>query len=502
MALVCACLAAWWWMPAARPRARAPQETPVAFWAWREAMPSAQSWVAASQATGALVLFARAGQWDWHEGRWQRVRAAQGKWPPVSELHLVYNATRDGLAQLEKLDAALFAKEIAAVFAADKTRAETEGAKVAGLQLDIDAPTRLLPNYAELLRAIRAAIGPAVKLSVTGLPTWMDSAMLPQVLAEVDFWTPQCYGGRIPQRLDDAQPIAAPDEVTRSVARARALGKPFYAGLAAYGYTLLYDADGRLGELRGDLNPTRFAADERLEMIGKQAFESRDGVATGAWRYVFRAREAGVLDGLAWRAGETLVFAAPSVESLRQTARAARAEGGAGMLGLCVFRLPETDDAANLSAPQIAEALADKPSAPSPTAILTNLTPAHQVPNENTRAWHLAVTNNTTTDALLGDSALVVTLFVPPGQARVSAWDGFQRVEYLCGNAPENAAPCSERRANFLRLSARAWPAGQSFKVEITGETAPNKLRLAAHWQTGRRWAEERKLTLEGAKVP
>ena len=481
---------------------RAPQETPVAFWAWRDAVPSAQSWAAASQTTGARVLFARAGQWDWRGGRWQRIRAAQGKWPPVNELHLVYNATRDGLAQLETADATAWAREIAAVFAADKARAEQDSAKVAGLQLDIDAPTRLLPHYAKLLRAVRGAIEPAAKLSVTGLPTWMDSAMLPQVLAVVDFWTPQCYGGRIPQRVDDAQPIASPDETARSVARAHATGKPFYAGLAAYGYALLYDAGGRLGEMRGDLNPARFAADERLELTQKQPFTNRDGAASGAWRYVWRAREAGVLDSLAWRKGETIIFDAPSVESLRQTARAARASGGPAMLGLCVFRLPETDDGANLSAPQIAEALADKPSVPSSADILTNLTPAHHAPNENTRAWHLAVTNNTTADAQLGDGALVLTLFAPPGRARVSAWDGFQQVVYLCGETPENAAPCSERRANFIRLTARAWPAGQSLSAEIMGATAPERLYMAAQWQTGGQWQEQRTLTLEGAKTP
>ena len=472
MALVCACLAAWWWTPPARPHARAPQETPVAFWAWREAMPSAQSWAQASQATGARVLFARAGQWDWRAGRWQRIRAAQGKWAPVSELHLVYNATRDGLAQLEKLDTAIFAKEIAAVFATDKIRAEGDGAKVVGLQLDIDAPTRLLPNYAKLLRAVRFEIGPTMKLSVTGLPTWMDSAMLPQVLVEVDFWTPQCYGGRIPQRLNDAQPISSPDEVARSVARARALDKQFYAGLAAYGYALLYDTNGRLGELRGDFNPARAVADARFEMLERQPFTAADGAATGAWRYVLRAREAGVLDGLAWQAGETLVLDVPGAESLRQTARAARAEGGPAMLGLCIFRLPETDDPTALTLPQIVAALKDAP--PAPIKVLTNLTPAHRDPQGDARAWLLTVTNSSTTDALMGDGALVVTLAVPPGQARVSGGDGFAELAYLCGPEPSAAQPCSPRRANFLRLTRRAWHAGAKAAINLSSDTPPN----------------------------
>jgi hypothetical protein len=479
-----------------------PEETPVAFWAWRDELPRQEAVDKAMRETGARVLFARAGQFDREGGKLPRIRAAKGKWPSGVALHLAYNATPALLRNFEKTDADALAQAVAETFRQDAERARADGANVAGLQLDIDAPTRLLPHYADILRRVRAALPPDAQLSVTGLPTWMESASLRQALEAVDFWTPQCYGAQIPQRLDDARPIASPDEVKRGVARARALGKPFYAGLAAYGYALLYGKDGRLGALRGDFDPARAVADARWEMLERKPFTATDGAATGAYRYVLRAREAGVLDGLAWQAGETLVLDAPSAESLRQTARAARVEGGPQMLGLCVFRLPETDDATSLKLPQIVAALQDTP--PAPPQVLTKLTPAHRDPQAKGRAWLLTVTNNGATDALMGDGALAVTLLAPPGQARVSAGDEFQPILYLCGAEPATAQPCSPRRANFLQLNKHAWPAGEEAKIYLNGDTKPEawQIHLAARFSPDALWRDTRPLISREPPTP
>ncbi len=93
------------------------------------------------------------------------------------------------------------------------------------------------------------------------------------MLGEVDFWAPQFYGAEIPATAERIIPIASPLEVARGVERARELGAPFYAGLAAYGQALVYDAGGRLVELRGDLDPARVASDANLELVGRRAFE-------------------------------------------------------------------------------------------------------------------------------------------------------------------------------------------------------------------------------------
>lgn len=300
------------WRRARAPRVWNPGEAPVAFWSWRAEAPSQSEVERAAAETGARTLFLRAGQFELKSGGVGRVRAVAGPMPRGVELHLVYNATPRLLSEFEHLDEKALAASAVETFRADSARASRDGARVAGLQLDLDVPTRLLARYRDVLRETRFALPAGVRLSVTGLPTWMGSKELPGVLGEVDFWAPQFYGAEIPATADRVIPISSPLGVARGVERARELGEPFYAGLAAYGQAIVYDARGRLVELRGDLDPARVASDGNLELVGRRAFGAGvegDGARAGAappageWRYVFRARSDTVIDGLTVRAG-------------------------------------------------------------------------------------------------------------------------------------------------------------------------------------------------------
>jgi len=57
------------------------------------------------------------------------------------------------------------------------------------------------------------------------------------------------------------------------------------------------------------------------------------------------------------RAGETLVFDLPNVNSLKAAARAVRENAGEQLLGICVFRLPSGFDKTNLSIDEVTAAL-------------------------------------------------------------------------------------------------------------------------------------------------
>ncbi len=241
--------ALWSWLNAA-PAPRAVNDTPIAWWAWRNQTPAASELSHALALTKSNTLFLRAGQLDLERGTLRRIRAAQGALPHGVKLHLVYNATRSLLAQLEQVAPETLATTIAETFAADRARAADEQADLTGLQLDLDVPVRLLPRYQQMLRALKPRMPQGVQLSITGLPAWFESPALTDVLAETDFWIPQCYGAEIPRQLSQVLPIAAPRQTLRAVERARRLGKPFYAGLAAYGYAIHYDPRGKLLALR------------------------------------------------------------------------------------------------------------------------------------------------------------------------------------------------------------------------------------------------------------
>ena len=454
------------WRRAHAPRVWGPGEVPVAFWSWRTETPTRDEVERAAAETGARTLFLRAGQFELKSGRVGRVRAVAGEMPRGVELHLVYNATPRLLSEFARVDEKALAAGVVETFRADSARAGRDGARVAGLQLDLDVPTRLLPRYRGVLRETRFALPAGVKLSVTGLPTWMESKELPAVLAEVDFWAPQFYGAEIPATVHRIIPIASPLDVARGVARARELGKPFYAGLAAYGQAMVYDARGRLVELRGDLDPARVASDSSLELVGRRAFGAGaegDGARVGAappageWRYVFRARSDTVLDGLTVRAGEQIVLEVPGSESLRAGVRGVREGEGDGLLGICLFRLPTRGDATTLRLKEIAAALEDR----EPEFSTSLSAGAFDEDGAAGNRIVLEAENDGAGGAVYGAGALTVTLRVPPGGVRgVTRLEGFETFETLCETAG-GLQPCAAARACVVRLGRARGPRGR-----------------------------------------
>jgi hypothetical protein len=489
---------------ATRPRVWKPAEVRVAFWSWRNETPTQAEVERAVNEAHALTLFLRAGQIDVANEALKRIRPASGVFPQGIELHLVYNATPALLTNFERLDAASLASVISETYKQDAARAAHDGALVAGLQLDLDVPTRLLTRYAQTLRLVRAQLPPRTRLSITGLPTWVDSAHIDAVLASVDFWTPQCYGAIIPDELQKRIPIASAAGIAQTITRVRSLNHPFYAGIPAYGYALLYSPSGKLINLRGDLDPTLIARDRNFELIERSPFETRaqtenqsqaqseaqdhvDDKAHSAceWRYVYRALADGVTDGLAVHAGDVLVFDLPSAEAFSAYARAVREEAGDKLLGICVFRLSGREDATTLALEQIAAALADVP-LQTKTDVSINQVHADKSGNpdrvdksvshasveattERGGGLNITAVNRGTTSALLGADALVLTLRVPAGSLReVASLDGFTGFETLCARDERSAPrPCGLLRANILRLKARSWMAGATGQARI-----------------------------------
>ena len=344
-----------------KPRPWPVDKVPIAFWAWKDQSPAQTDVRAAIEKAKARTIFLRAGQIDYQDGRLQRVRPVTGVLPVWIDLHLVYNATQSLLTQLENIDEKALADAIAATFQEDVSRAAQQHTRVSGLQLDFDVPTRLLGRYERILRSLRSDLKPGTKLSITGLPTWMQSIELRSTLKQVDFWIPQFYGGEIPQRVEQHIPISSPEEIKRFVNSARELNQPFYAGLAAYGHALLYNPSGALITLRGGMDPARIALDPNLELIDQRPFDPATNASE--WRYAYRARADGVTEELAMHAGDVLVLDVTSAETLRASARMVREWAGEKLLGICVFRLPARGEPAMLSFDQIGAALADEGSA-------------------------------------------------------------------------------------------------------------------------------------------
>lgn len=508
--------AAWRWAHA--PRVWKPEEVAVAFWSWRAETPAQEEIERASEETRARVLFMRAGQFDFSSGRVTRVRAVKGHAPKDVELHLVYNATPALLSEFEKVDEAALARAAVETFREDSERASKDGARVAGLQLDVDVPTRLLARYGRVLKTARASLPANTRLSITGLPTWMNApASLREALEPVDFWIPQLYGAEIPATAERLVPIASPAEVRRASERARTLGKPFYAGLAAYGYALVYDERGKLVELSGDVEPARVASDRNFELVERRAYGPGavgSGQVSGArhsgeWRYVYRARADASLGEVLVRAGERIAFDVPSGESLRASARGVRETAGDSLLGICVFRLPTRGDRNVLGLAEITAALGDRDAEAS-----TRVTLAQESKEGSTNRLLIEAVNDGHVAARYGDGALTLTLRVPRGSLRgLASTEGFDTFETLCESRAADSSdeskhvgsqqtlllPCGAARASVVRLGARSWDVGAAARAALSFESEPPSsvpARVALRRGDGGEWSRATSLGL------
>jgi hypothetical protein len=115
-----------------------------------------------------------------------------------------------------------------------------QGLNLAGVEIDHDAGNARLPAYREFLAHLREALPTSLPLSITALPSWLDSHELPALLSTVDSSVLQVHAVSDPRRgLFDA-------DQARQWAKAwsRVTTKPFYLALPAYGVALLPSADG------------------------------------------------------------------------------------------------------------------------------------------------------------------------------------------------------------------------------------------------------------------
>jgi hypothetical protein len=117
---------------------------------------------------------------------------------------------------------------------------QAQGLILAGVEIDHDAGNARLPAYREFLTHLHTLLPATLPLSITALPTWLDSPELPALLSAVDSSVLQVHAVSDPRRgLFDA------DQAQRwAKAWSRITSKPFYLALPAYGVALLPGASG------------------------------------------------------------------------------------------------------------------------------------------------------------------------------------------------------------------------------------------------------------------
>lgn len=125
------------------------------------------------------------------------------------------------------------------------TRMRKAHIKVAGVQIDFDAATADLADYAAWLKILRKRLKPLkVELSITALPTWMTSPVFKDVLAHVDYWVLQVHSLQPPKAPTKLTTLCDPATARQAVGRAATYDTPFWVALPTYGYRVGFAPDG------------------------------------------------------------------------------------------------------------------------------------------------------------------------------------------------------------------------------------------------------------------
>jgi uncharacterized protein DUF3142 len=169
-----------------------------------------------------------------------------GRWTAVSVPWTEVAATGRPVVGVIRIDGRLDAQRMPALI--DEIVARIAAAPLAGVEIDYDCPTSKLPAYARFLAELRTRLPRTMALSITALPTWMNSTQLEGLTRDLDEIVLQVHAVDDPRRgLFDA------DQAERWVRDfGRRIHRPFRVALPAYDVRVTWRPDGRLASVEGE----------------------------------------------------------------------------------------------------------------------------------------------------------------------------------------------------------------------------------------------------------
>lgn len=145
-----------------------------------------------------------------------------------------------------------------------------QGIRFAGIEIDHDCATSRLPAYTHFLASLRPLLASDERLSITALPTWLESPELEALLAQADESVLQVHAVQSP-RAGLFQPERARAWLSEF---ARHTGKPWRVALPAYGTRVSWDDQGRVIAIESE-RPTLVDSTESRELFAEPAAMQR-----------------------------------------------------------------------------------------------------------------------------------------------------------------------------------------------------------------------------------
>jgi Protein of unknown function (DUF3142) len=256
--------------------------------------------------------------------------------PPAREYWLVFRFDHQGVPDLKA------APVLGATVFRLRESARKRHLNVVGVQLDIDSPTRALPQYAEFLRSVRKNIPPEFAISITALLDWFrPGTSIDQVIQETDEFVPQFYDVSQPDGYDKEEGIATKFEAAAWAPQFNRFRKRFRIGISTFGRARFVPKENpspsgnRVLWFR-DPTPMDFATTSAFNLTTTRS-EANELILS------YRATREIHFDYRSFQPGDTMQFILSTPDAIRAAIESAR-RMGSYCAGVVFFRWPSGNE--------------------------------------------------------------------------------------------------------------------------------------------------------------
>ena len=291
----------------------------TAFWVWQRSEPLSDAERAELFAQGVRTIYWQAGELENLGATWRW--KARFPLPPTSsaELRCV------PVVRLESRERSPFTPaSLEALVSA--LSIVTKGADE--LQIDYDAPDRLVEEYAAALKKIHALVP---KLGITALPGWSRTAVLRVLEGSVDELLPMLYDFEPDPVVEGAAPLPLldPEKLERSLAAWSQCQIAWRAGLPSFARVTLFDPSGKS---RGHIRDWSWD-----DLCFNKSLATRRPIALGVT--LFKARAATRVTNTPVKVDQLLAVRWPDRAGLRRVVDQVKKTNARGLV---FFRLPDS----------------------------------------------------------------------------------------------------------------------------------------------------------------
>jgi hypothetical protein len=207
------------------------------------------------------------------------------------------------------------------------------------LQLDYDAPDRLLGDYAGALKRVHGLVS---RLTIAALPHWSRADYLKLLESNVDELLPMLYDFEAEPVLKDQSPLPliSPEKISRLIEAWRSCRKPWRAGLPVFARLSVYDANQKLrGQIR-NWNWDELCFNPSFQIAHGGQFDTS----------ILRATKSTSIANTAIHPGDEVIVRQVDRTALRGAISSALR---AGAQGVVFFRLPDSTASSGQSLRQL-----------------------------------------------------------------------------------------------------------------------------------------------------